>query len=731
MKLRLFEPALARSNRSRYWVGLLVLGLFSAAFPFGAAAAGDVSFADFEGTDYGGWTATGTAFGPGPARGTLPGQMRVSGFRGAGLVNSFYGGDDSMGTLTSPPFKIERRAIHFLIGGGGWAGKTCMNLLVEGRIVRTAAGPNTVAGGSEELQPGGWDVGEFLGRNARLEIVDKAKGGWGHINVDAIAFSDRKPPVVLENATRDIVLEKRFLNLPVKTGAPKHRMALLIDGKSVREFEIELAPAEPDFWVFLEVAAWHGKKATLRVDKWAEGATGLAAADQSEVFRGADSLYREALRPQFHFSPRRGWNNDPNGLVYSHGEYHLYFQHNPYGWNWGNMHWGHAVSSDLVHWEELPTAMYPREFGDWVFSGSAVADKRNTSGWKTGGNELLVAAFTSTGRGECIVFSNDHGRTWTEYEGNPVVKHQGRDPKLVWHEPTHQWVMALYDESENRRWITFHTSPDLKHWTYQSRIGGFFECPDLFELPVDGNPANRKWVLTAASSEYRIGQFDGKTFTPETSMLPGHRGKGFYAAQTYSDIPDGRRIQIGWGQMPTPGMAFNQMMCFPCELTLRTTPDGVRLHFQPVTELKKLHGKSRSIKDRRLSPGDNPLRDMHAELLDIQAEFEPGDAKEFGFRIRGSKVAYDTARRELVCNGHPVPLQPVGGKVRLQILSDRTSIEVFANDGAVFIPMPVLPKPEDRSLEIFAEGGSADARRIDVYELKPIWRNKAPEHSRK
>src|SRR6185295_14840190 len=156
----------------------------------------------------------------------------------------------------------------------------------------------------------------------------------------------------------------------------------------------------------------------------------------------------------------------------------------PYGWNWGNMHWGHAVSRDLVHWEELPIALYPRKFGDWAFSGSAVVDQRNTSGWKQGRNDLLVAAFTSTGRGECIIYSNDRGRTWTEHEGNPVVKHQGRDPKLVWDAPSRRWVMALYDEFEKKQWITFHTSSDLKRWEFASRIEGFYECPDLFELPL-------------------------------------------------------------------------------------------------------------------------------------------------------------------------------------------------------------------------------------------------------
>ena len=234
---------------------------------------------------------------------------------------------------------------------------------------------------------------------------------------------------------------------------------------------------------------------TLAVDRLREGSQGLAAVHQADTIAGSEDLYRERLRPQFHFSSRRGWLNDPNGLVYHKGEYHLFYQHNPYGWAWGNMHWGHAVSTDLVHWQELPIAIYPHRFGDWAFSGSAVVDRQNTAGFKKGDEDVLVAAYTSTGRGECIVYSHDRGRTFTEYDGNPVVKHSGRDPKILWHAPGKHWVMAVYDEADDKRGIAFYTSPDLKKWEQQSKIDGYFECPDIFELPVDGDRSRRKWVL--------------------------------------------------------------------------------------------------------------------------------------------------------------------------------------------------------------------------------------------
>ena len=362
-----------------------------------------------------------------------------------------------------------------------------MNLLVQGKVVRTATGPtpSPAVAKNSSCNRGTWPNSSAARRSSRSWTSARAVGvtsTW-----TKFVQTDKKPPGITTNATREIIAEKRLLNFPVKTGAPKRNVTVLVEGKPLRYFEIELADAAPDWWAPLDISAWAGRKLRVQVDKLPEDSQALALLTQADSLKGGENLYREPLRAQFHFSPRRGWNNDPNGLVWSQGEFHLYFQQNPYGWNWGNMHWGHAVSRDLVHWEELPIAIYPHAPGDAVFSGSAVVDKDNTSGWKQGDNDLLVAAFTSTGRGECIVYSNDRGRTWTEYEGNPVVKHEGRDPRLLWHAPTRRWVMALYDEYDKKQWIAFYTSPDLRKWEFASRIEGFYECPDIFELPIDGN----------------------------------------------------------------------------------------------------------------------------------------------------------------------------------------------------------------------------------------------------
>jgi sucrose-6-phosphate hydrolase SacC (GH32 family) len=700
----------------------------------GLRAAEDILIADFEGTNYGSWKTTGEAFGPGPARGTLPGQMRVDGFKGRGLVSSFHKGDGSTGTLTSPEFQIDRKFISFLIGGGKDAEKTCMNLLVEGKVVRVATGPNDRPGGSEALAPDAWDVGEFAGKTAVLQIVDQAKGGWGHINVDQIAQSDRRPPRLMANAKREFKIGQRYLNIPIKNGVPTRKVTTLVDGRAEVVNDIGLANGEPDWWAPMDVGAWRGKTVTLQVDKLSEDSTALSSIVPSDTIKGAENLYREPLRGQFHFSPQRGWNNDPNGLVWFNGEYHLFFQHNPYGWGWGNMHWGHAVSRDLIHWEELGDVIAPDSFGP-MFSGSAVVDSRNTSGLGKDGKPPLVLIYTAAGNPsvQCIASSTD-GRTFTKYAGNPVVKQVtggNRDPKVFWHGPTRKWVMVLYVELKKVHTIHFFTSPNLRDWTLASITEGdpdgkgfLFECPDFFELPVDGDAAKAKWVLTAANSEYAVGTFDGVRFTMEHKKLPGHRGRGFYAAQTFSDIParDGRRIQIGWFQTETKGMPFNQAMTIPLELKLTATPEGPRLTMNPVRELAALRGKSHRFDGVTLQVGGaNPLAGVSAELVELQAEFEPGDAGEVTFTVRGATIGYSGARQELSVNGHRVPAPLRAGQQRLTIFCDRTGLEVFASDGLAYVPMPFQPKADDLALAVQAKSGGIRFIRLEAHELISAW----------
>jgi fructan beta-fructosidase len=520
---------------------------------------------------------------------------------------------------------------------------------------------------------------------------------------------------------RELAITRNYLLLPVKNGAPVRRMRFEVDGATTEEFDIELVEDNPDFWVFADVSRHRGKKLILET-RLPDGSMALERIRTSDEISDAATLYREKYRPQLHFTSRRGWLNDPNGLVYAGGTWHLFYQHNPYGWNWGNMHWGHAVSKDLFRWQELPIALHPRKYGDWCFSGSAVVDQDNTSGWHIGTAPLLVCAFTSTGRGECIAYSNDLGRTWTEYAGNPVVKHNGRDPKLIWHAPSKRWVMAVYDENGPSRDVVFYTSPDLKKWEFQSRIGGFYECPDLFALPVESDPKTRYWVLYAADGKYVLGQFDGQRFIRESGKHQLWYGN-FYAAQTFDSAPDGRRIQIGWANGITfPGMPFNQQMTVPCELTLRRTSEGVRLFAMPVKELDTLHAGERAWKNLLLHPGENPLASVQTELSDVQAEFQPKGADRVVFALRGVSVVYDVPKGEVSCQGKTAPLQPHGGQVALRMLIDCGSIEIFGNDGQVVLSAGVLVPPSEQSFGLSAKGGDVAVKALKVSSLKSAWK---------
>jgi len=700
---------------------------------FSVAASEDIVIADFESKNFGGWKVEGNAFGEGPAKETLDDQMEVSGYEGRRYINSYHGGDGSKGTLTSPMFEIERNYINFLIGGGGFKAETCMNLLVNGKVVRTATGPNTKEDGSEFLKWQSWDVKELKGKKVQIQIVDDRTGGWGHILVDQIIQSDVKV-IMLDNVTREFTFDKKYLNLPVKNNAPRRLIHVLIDDQLVREFEISLAPEEPDFWVYLELNQFKGKKAIVRIDKLNENKrNGFDAIYQDDTFPGEEDIYNEKHRPQFHFSSKRGWNNDPNGLMYYAGEYHLFYQHNPFGWPWGNMTWGHAVSKDLVHWEELGDALHPDEWGT-MFSGSGVVDWNNTTGFQTGDEPPLICIYTNAGdvnpwsKGkpftQGIAYSNDRGRTWTKYEGNPVQGHlnkANRDPKVIWWEETKEWVIVLYLIDSR---MAFFRSKDLKRWELQTILQSFHECPELFQLPVDGDENNKKWVLYGAAGDYFIGDFDGSKFIPEGEAIRYNYGNAFYASQTISDIPkeDGRRIQIGWGTVRTPGMPFNQMMNFPVELTLHNTEDGVRMFANPVSEIKKLHKKKYNINNEMLEPGKNPLSDIKGDLFDIRAEFAVEDASEIGFEIRGVPVVYHADNDSIFCKKENAPCKPADGKIKLQLLVDRTSIEIFINDGEYYMPMGSIPEDDNKSLKVFVKGGGAKIISMDVIELNSTWK---------
>jgi len=402
-------------------------------------------------------------------------------------------------------------------------------------------------------------------------------------------------------------------------------------------------------------------------------------ADEGRPAADSVSVYREPYRPQFHFSPPSMWMNDPNGMVYFDGEYHLFYQHYPEDTVWGPMHWGHAVSTDLVHWRHLPIALYPDELG-YIFSGSAVVDWNNTSGFGTNGQPPLVAIFTyhDPERAEAgtrdhetqgIAYSTDRGRTWTKYAGNPVLpntqrRQDFRDPKVFWHDDTQRWVMALSATDH----VQFWASPDLKQWRHLSDFGrewgahgGVWECPDLIRLPIEGADEAR-WVLIlnlnpggpqgGSGTQYFVGDFDGRRFTLdpafETTLRREHAvwldaGRDNYAGVTWSDVPaeDGRTLFIGWMgnwdyAQKVPTQPWRSAMTLPRELVLtRTATAGYRVHSRPVEELRMLRSAPVTIEQVTVAAGSEMklLTDVPVMQSEWQLAFELPSSASFDFGV--------------------------------------------------------------------------------------------------
>jgi len=544
--------------------------------------------------------------------------------------------------------------------------------------------------------------------------------------------TDTQPKApILGPLTRAFSVRERYLVIPIKNGVKKCELTVSVEGKPVRRYSTELAtnPIDVDWYAFFTLEEYKGKAASVSVDSASEDVFSLIR--QVDKVPGSESWYSEPLRPQFHFSQKVGWNNDTNGMVYYKGEWHLFFQHNPVGWKWGNMTWGHAISKDLIHWQQQPDKLFPKTMAvKDCFSGCATVDRMNTAGFKTGEEDVIVAVLTDTGAGEAIAYSNDRGRTFTWYEGNPVVKHKGRDPKVIWYayDPDEQplnesakqlgghWVMAVYDEKGGRN-IAFYTSTDMKNWTEQSHLMGFYECPEIFELPIDNDNTRKKWVVFAADAKYVVGLFDGRTFTPEhEGTHQVHYGK-YYASQTFDNAPDGRRIQMGWVRIDMPGMPFNQAFSFPHELTLRTTDDGVRMFAEPIKEIEKLHSKAYSEQNKVLADGSSVDLAVSGPLFNVRATFEVGSASRIGLQIGDERVVYDAKANNL----DGATLKPIDGKVTLQVLVDRPMMEVIGNDGRVFITKPRQPG-EVSSIQVFANGGNAKLITLEVFELNSIWK---------
>ncbi len=522
-------------------------------------------------------------------------------------------------------------------------------------------------------------------------------------------------------AIREIKVTDKYLHIPVSHSCDRIRITMEAPGLDEMPINVRLTDGTPDYWVFKDVSALKGKKIKI---VYPDDAKGIEKITLAPDIPDAEGIYREINRPQFHFTTRRGWINDPNGLIYKDGEYHLFYQHNPYERDWENMHWGHAVSPDLIHWTELATALHPDTIGT-MFSGSAVVDYDNTSGFGSKKNPPMVVAYTAeTGdrQVQCIAYSLDNGRTFTKYKGNPVIdskeiwdSRDTRDPKLLRYGD--HWVMVLNERDGH----SFYTSDNLRDWTYKSHVSGFWECPDLFELSVDGDENNKMWVMYGASGTYMLGNFDGERFTPLSGKHCYTRGT-LYAAQTFNNIPaeDGRRIQIGWSRIGHPGMHFNGMMLLPTELTLHSTKDGVRLVSKPVKEVESLCTAEGSWTDLTQQQANEVMIPFaNPDCLRMRVTLQLSHATDARITL-GRQNLLDYDMNGTTVNGwFYSPQDPTSTEITADIYIDRTSVEVFIDGGIYSYSMSRDPRnPDDRFL---FHGNRVTVKSLEVFDISSIW----------
>lgn len=566
--------------------------------------------------------------------------------------------------------------------------------------------------------------------------------------------------------------DSRYLLLPVQESTDDAKINVLVDGNVAETIYVRLAKSKTDYTVPFDLTPYKGHDVMLDV-VIPQSRGSVREAKDDACWRGIvladtfDTANREKYRPAFHHTPRYGWMNDPNGMFYKDGRWHLYYQYNPYGSKWQNMTWGHSVSDDLVNWEHLPEAIRPNGLGS-VFSGSCAVDHDNTAGF---GSDAVIALYTSAGTSQMqsLASSTDDGLTFNIYPSNPVLtlESEARDPKVFWNDSTKEWNMILAHALDHEMLI--FTSPDMKSWTLQSSFGkglgaqgGVWECPDLFELPVAGTD-EKKWVLLCninpdgpfggSGTQYFVGDFDGKTFKADTDAAGDvstkwlDYGKDHYATVTWSDAPDGRRVALGWMSnwqyaADVPTMQFRSANTLPREMGLFRAPDGeVYASSAPSPELEALRGKL-AAKVKKTTVGRKArsfaLPSENGGICEILMDIEASKAKTVNIvfsNSQGEKVVmqYDPAAATLsfdrtqsgitdFSEGFPAvtvtPTHEASGRIALRIFVDRSSMEVFGNDGEFVMTNLVFPRTPYTALSVSAEGGNAKVENLRIYSLK-------------
>lgn len=561
--------------------------------------------------------------------------------------------------------------------------------------------------------------------------------------------------------------DSRYLLMPVQDNNDDARINVIVDGKIDKTIFVKLAKSKVDYKVPLDLSGYKGHDVVLNIITSQNRSTVREAKEDAcwknfSLSDSFDTTNREKYRPAYHHSPLYGWMNDPNGMFYKDGEWHLYYQWNPYGSKWQNMTWGHSSSKDLINWEHHTAAIEPNGLGS-VFSGSSVVDKENTAGF---GKDAIVSLYTSADASQVqsLAHSSDNGMTFDIYPGNPVItlESEARDPNMFWDAANNRWVLTLAHALDHE--MLFFTSPDLREWTLQSSFGkgigaqdGVWECPDLFPLKVDGSD-KEKWVLLCninpggpfggSATQYFIGDFDGTTFKADTDTqgnIPTKWmdfGKDHYATVSFSDAPDGRRTVIGWMSNwqyapEVPTLQFRSANTLPREVSLFTAPDSqIYLASAPSPEVDLLRDKP-SKKVSSVAVGSKAKSYSIPALCEIDMEINPrkadtvtltlanakGEKVEMIYDVKAAALSFDRRQSGITdfSQDFPAvtaaPVLTADKRLSLRIFIDRSSVEVFEKEGRLAMTNLVFPtSPYDR-ISISTGKGKAEIKNFTVYPL--------------
>lgn len=551
--------------------------------------------------------------------------------------------------------------------------------------------------------------------------------------------------------TRKIKVDRKYLLLPVARDGgwflPADKVQILgvyQGGELIEEYELILDKS-PRCWSFMYLDAYKGKELELQLEGGDEDILDLL--EVSDMIRDSDIIYREPERPFAHFTPMHGFMNDPNGLFYHRGEYHYFAQLNPYGFGAGNTHWMHAVSSDLIHWQELPYALLPDETGR-MYSGSGIVDIDNISGMGKNGEPPIFLFYTAAGsksrwsRGRyfeiATAISTDGGNSFVKYANNPVVPFitfMNRDPKVVWEPEGKNFVMVVF--LDNDRYMLLY-SKDLLHWEQGETITirGAAECPDLFCLPLDEDPSQMKWVLWGCSDNYIIGHFEARRFVAETEAIEGHvhkiysahsifaRSPGGYAAQTFTGLPGGRVVQLSWIHTHLTHGSFSGCASVPNELKLVSKKQGPRVLIWPVKELERLYQENFSFKNRGLEEIERIPPQYLGEAMDMTFRFSIKPDKIIAVSVRGVLMVYDPRLCQLILPTGSYDIGEVGDILELRVITDRCSVEIYVNGGQFQTAIATVPDPANITVKpVYLDAGIG--LDFEIHKLGNMWQ---PSH---